>query len=58
MYYVEAVLSREGYRRLGVDFESFNPTAQGFWLKHFTANTHSVVRRIDENAVILSGSQA
>lgn len=43
-----AVLKREGYTRLGVDFESFNPTGRGFWLKYFTAYTHSVTRRIDE----------
>jgi len=43
-----ATLKREGYTRLGVDFESFNPTARGFWLKYFTAYTNSVVRRIDE----------
>lgn len=42
------VLASEGYSRCGVDFESFNPTATGFWMKHFTAYTHSVVRRIDE----------
>jgi len=46
--YAESVLAGEGYARLGVDFESFNPTALGFWTKHFTAYTHSVVRRIDE----------
>ena len=43
-----SVLKREGYTRLGVDFESFNPTARGFWLKYFDAYTNSVVRRIDE----------
>ena len=43
-----SVLKREGYTRLGVDFESFNPTAYGFWLKYFNAYTNSVVRRIDE----------
>jgi len=41
-------LRREGYTRLGVDFESFNPTARGFWLKYFSDYTNSVVRRIDE----------
>lgn len=41
-------LKTEGYTQLGVDFESFNPTARGFWLKYFTAYTHGVVRRIDE----------
>ena len=43
-----AALKSEGYTRLGVNFESFNPTARGFWLKYFTAYTNSVVRRIDE----------
>lgn len=43
-----STLKREGYTRLGVNFESFNPTARGFWLKYFTAYTNSVVRRIDE----------
>lgn len=41
-------LAREGYTRLGVDFESFNPTANGFWCKHFSVYTSSVVRRIDD----------
>ena len=44
-------LKSQGYTRLGVDFESFNPLGSGFWLKHFTAYTHSVVRRIDENVL-------
>lgn len=49
-----AALKREGYTRLGVDFESFNPTARGFWLKYFTAYTHGVVRRIDERIIQLN----
>lgn len=44
-------LKATGYTRLGVDFESLNPTGNGFWLKYFDAYTHSVVRRIDEKAV-------
>lgn len=44
-----ATLKSEGYTRFGVDFESLNPTAYGFWTKYFTPYTHSVVRRIDEN---------
>jgi len=44
-------LKSQGYTRLGVDFESFNPSGSGFWLKYFTAYTHSVVRRIDEFVV-------
>lgn len=45
-------LSKEGYTRFGVDFESINPNAYGFWPKYFTAYTHSVVRRIDEHAIV------
>lgn len=41
-------LKSESCKILGVDFESFNPAAYGFWLKYFTAYTYSVVRRIDE----------
>jgi len=44
-------LRDEGHLRIGVDFESFNPEGSGFWLRHFTAYTHSVVRRIDERAL-------
>ena len=40
-------LNHEGYTYLGVDYESFNPTAAGFWPKYFTAYTSGVVRRID-----------
>lgn len=47
--YAINTLKAEGYTRLGVDFESFNPTANAFWLKYFAAYTNSVVRRIDEN---------
>lgn len=43
------MLGNDGYTMLGVDFESFNPTAYGFWTKYFTPYTHSVVRRIDEH---------
>lgn len=44
-------MKNEGYNRLGVDYESFNPTANAFWPKYFTEYTHSVVRRIDECAM-------
>ena len=44
-------LNAGGYTRLGVDFESFNPSGSGFWLKHFEAYTCGVVRRIDERAL-------
>lgn len=41
----------EGYVHIGVDFESINPAAYGFWNKYFDAYTCGVVRRIDEHAV-------
>lgn len=47
-------LKNEGYTRLGVDSESFNPTARRFWLKYFNAYTYSVVRRIDERILLLN----
>lgn len=50
--YVMKRLMNEGYQQLGVDFESFNPTAAGFWLKYFDAYTNSVTRRIDECALL------
>jgi GNAT superfamily N-acetyltransferase len=46
--YLIETLAKEGYTRCGVDFESFNPTASGFWMKYFTPYTYSVTRRIDE----------
>ncbi|MCL2672698.1 MAG: GNAT family N-acetyltransferase [Clostridiales bacterium] len=49
--YVITKLQAEDLHNLGVDFESFNLTSNGFWLKHFTAYTHSVTRRIDECAI-------
>jgi len=49
--YVISKLNTDGCDSLLVDFESINPTAYGFWLKYFTAYTHSLVRRIDENAI-------
>jgi hypothetical protein len=51
--FLMATLKEEGYQYLGVDCESFNPTARGFWLKYFTEYTHSVVRRIDDKAIHL-----
>jgi hypothetical protein len=45
--FVIATLKAEGYPRLGVDFESYNPNAFGFWLKYFAVYTHGVIRRID-----------
>jgi GNAT superfamily N-acetyltransferase len=50
--YAITQMKAEGFESLGVDFESFNPTASGFWLKYFTAYINSVVRRIDECAFL------
>lgn len=46
--YAVSTLLSEGYTHLGVDFESLNPAAYGFWKKGFDIYTHGVVRRIDE----------
>lgn len=51
--YAASGLRKDGCTRLGVDFESINPNAWGFWRKDFAVYTHSVVRRIDER--ILQG---
>lgn len=45
--YVLSVLKKEGYTLLGVDHESYNPTANRFWSKYFTPYTNSLVRRIE-----------
>jgi len=47
--YIISTLKDEGVTHLGVDFESLNPNAYGFWLKYFIAYAHSVVRRVDDN---------
>lgn len=49
--YAIGKLKVEGYKYLGVDFESINPTAYHFWPKYFNVYTHSVVRRIDEHSI-------
>lgn len=36
----------------GVDCESINPQAYGFWTKHFTPYKNSLVRRIDERSKV------
>lgn len=50
-------LREEGVTRLGVDFESINPAAMGFWRKYFSIYTHGVVRRIDEKILERSDFQ-
>lgn len=51
--FLENTLAKEGASLLGVDCETINPTALGFWQKHFAPYTLSVVRRIDENYLML-----
>lgn len=48
--FVIRTLRAEGYTLLGVDFESINPTAWGFWNKYFKAYTYSLTRRLVESA--------
>jgi GNAT superfamily N-acetyltransferase len=40
-------LQIEGVRRVGVDFETMNPTALRFWTRYFDRYTSSYARRID-----------
>ncbi len=40
-------LQKEGITHLGVDYETMNPTAAGFWEKHFTPYTQSLVKHLD-----------
>ncbi|MCK5758085.1 MAG: GNAT family N-acetyltransferase [Clostridiales bacterium] len=48
LVYMITQLKNEKHTRLGVDCESFNPTARGFWLKYFTPYIFGLTRRIDE----------
>ena len=46
------VLKKEGVENVGVDYESFNLTANSFWPKYFELYTRSMVeRRIDERVL-------
>lgn len=47
LQHVLSTLHREGIALLGVDYETMNPTAIGFWEKHFSPYTLSLSRRID-----------
>ncbi len=49
--YTITQLKMNKFRILGVDFESFNPNAYGFWLKYFTPYIYSLTRRIDEQII-------
>jgi GNAT superfamily N-acetyltransferase len=45
--FVLETLGAEGVRRVGVDFETMNPTALNFWTRYFEPYTSSYARRID-----------
>ncbi|MBE5804515.1 MAG: GNAT family N-acetyltransferase [Clostridiales bacterium] len=45
--HVLCALQAEGVELLGVDYETMNPTAAGFWGKYFMPYTASLVRRVD-----------
>ena len=40
-----------GYRRLSVDFESFNTLGSRFWLKYFKPVCYSVIRTLDDRVL-------
>ncbi|MEG0308519.1 MAG: GNAT family N-acetyltransferase [Clostridium sp.] len=46
--FVLETLKNDGIRRLGVDYETINPSALRFWGKYFDSYTYSFVRRLDE----------
>jgi len=46
-------LEDEGFAQLGVDYETFNPQAWGFWSKYFQAYTYGLTRHIDDQALQL-----
>jgi len=54
LIHVMNTLKEEGYLRLGVDYESINPTANYFWPKYFKPYTCGLVRRIDERIILHS----
>jgi GNAT superfamily N-acetyltransferase len=37
----------KGYTRCSVDWESYNPAATGFWLKHFAPVCYSLIRHVE-----------
>lgn len=44
-------MAKEGYIYLGVDHESYNPTANRFWPKYFEEYTNSVTRKLENWSV-------
>lgn len=52
LQYVKEQLKGEGYKSLGVDYESINPTVDSFWGKCFSSYTYSRARRVDERVLL------
>lgn len=52
LQHVKEQLREEGYKSLGVDYESINPIADSFWGKYFNSYTYSLARRVDERVLI------
>ena len=50
-------MREEGYKRLGVDFESFNRLGSRFWLRYFEPFTYSLFRRLDERILWAHGER-
>lgn len=40
-------MKKEGYKRISVDFETYNPNAMRFWTKNFTPYTLRLTRKIE-----------
>ena len=53
--YVVDAMQSEGYKRISVDFETYNPTALGFWTKYFTPYTTSLTRSIEPRILETKG---
>lgn len=51
LQYVVDYYTENGKTHLGVDCETTNPEAYGFWSKHFEVYTYSMWRRVDERHV-------
>ncbi|MGC9520832.1 MAG: GNAT family N-acetyltransferase [Anaerolineae bacterium] len=47
-----------GYRRCAVDFETTNPLARRFWLRHFTPVTYSLGRHVDRRVLMQARPQS
>lgn len=49
---------KTGYERCAVDFETTNPPARRFWMRHFTPVIYSLGRHIDRRALMQAEPQA